>query len=82
MWTPDRRPADAALARMQRICLGCPVRAECAFDASTSGAQCGVYAGVWVPGAQHRTKWIAAHRRLRQIGAGAVGVPSGVGVPA
>lgn len=86
LWTSDRRPPAAVRTHLEQICRRCPVRRDCAAFALTTGAQCGMYAGVWVPeGTQSGgAAWAAAMGRLRTIadtpdGAGgrlAVGVPA------
>jgi Transcription factor WhiB len=81
LWTSDRRPARAVRLHLEQMCQRCPVRRECAADAVKSGAQCGMYAGVWVPERKDNNGWGAAMGELQRIGGlpvGAAGVALGV----
>lgn len=70
LWTPDSRPPVGELEALQAVCGACPVRPSCARDALSESAQCGVYAGVWVPEARNAGSWRAARRRLAVIAGG------------
>jgi len=48
-WTSDIKPPAAQLELMARVCGRCPVLSECAAHALDTGAESGMYAGVWVP---------------------------------
>lgn len=59
-WTPDRKPSSDVMMDFALICLGCPVRRECAAHAIDKGLDNGIYAGVYVPtklNEQQRRTW-------------------------
>lgn len=67
IWTPPRRPARPARLAMEQMCHRCPVKRVCAAEAVTSGAQTGMYAGVYVPQASSEASWVKAMKELAEI---------------
>jgi len=67
LWTPDRRPGRAVRVHLEEMCRRCPVRRRCAADAVSTAAECGMYAGVWVPQLHQLDAWVAAMAKLRVI---------------
>lgn len=72
LWTPEHRPKQHVRVHLEQMCRRCPVRRPCAADAVVSGAESGLYAGVWVPERRKKTQWALAMGRLGDI-AGADG---------
>lgn len=71
LWTPERRPVRDMRVHLERMCARCPVRRECAADAVLTGAEGGMYAGVWVPN-HEQGGWAAAMDVLREVAGDAV----------
>jgi WhiB family transcriptional regulator, redox-sensing transcriptional regulator len=67
LWTPERCPPRPVLVHLQQICASCPVRGQCAADAVLTGAETGLYAGVWVPAHTRYAGWVAAMDDLRRV---------------
>lgn len=67
VWTPERRPARNVRVHLEQMCRRCPVQPQCAADAVLSGAESGMYAGVWVPRLKDKAAWAAAMDELRQV---------------
>lgn len=67
VWTPQRKPRLAVLIPLEQMCGRCPVQRNCALDAVSSGAECGVYAGVWVPERKETNGWSPAMKKLREV---------------
>lgn len=86
LWTPDRKPAGAVRVHLERMCRRCPVRRTCAANAVHTGAQAGMYAGVWVPQRRPEKAWVAAMQRLVLVAggveAGAITAEHALGVSA
>lgn len=76
VWTPNRRPSEAMMAELQRMCVRCPERGRCAGDALDEDAQHGVYAGVFLPGSEQTAVWNAAREQLATIADRPVGEPA------
>ncbi|UVO12829.1 WhiB family transcriptional regulator [Mycobacterium sp. SVM_VP21] len=55
-WTTDTEPAPADLLQMRVICHHCPVRIHCLEHAITTRATAGVYAGIYLPPPERKTK--------------------------
>lgn len=55
-WTTDREPAPPDLLEMRVICHHCPVRIHCLEHAIATRATAGVYAGIYLPPPEHKTK--------------------------
>lgn len=83
-WTSDKHPAPGAWVQLEQMCHRCPVRRRCAAEALATGAETGVYAGVWVPAQTQPRKWAAAMERLERIAKSApsAGTDQPLGVPA
>lgn len=71
VWTPSRRPSGAMFTELKRMCDRCPVRVLCATQALVNGEQNGIYAGVYLPGADQHAAYEAACEELSEI----AGVP-------
>jgi len=67
LWTPDRKPARIVRVHLEQMCQRCPVRRTCAANAVNTGAETGMYAGVWVPQRSAEKSWVAAMQRLQLI---------------
>lgn len=67
VWTPPRKPPLAVLVPLEQMCQRCPVRRECARDAVASEAECGMYAGVWVPEHKESNGWSPAMAKLCEV---------------
>lgn len=67
LWTPEHRPKQDVRVHLEQMCRRCPVGRQCAGDAVASGAESGLYAGVWVPERRKKTQWALAMARLGEI---------------
>lgn len=74
LWTPKRAPVRGVRVHLERMCQRCPVRSACAAWAVQTEAECGMYAGVWVPN-QGDAGWGPAMEQLRGISAEAADGP-------
>jgi len=83
LWTPDRRPPRSVRVHLEAMCRRCPVRRRCAAEAVSTAAECGIYAGVWVPQLHQLDTWLAAMGELRVIAGMPTPAPEAeLGVPA
>jgi WhiB family redox-sensing transcriptional regulator len=67
LWTSDKCPEPVVRRHLEQMCARCPVRRQCAAEAVDSYAQCGMYAGVWVPDYRRINKWLDAMEALREV---------------
>jgi WhiB family transcriptional regulator, redox-sensing transcriptional regulator len=76
VWTPERQPARKVLVHLEQMCRSCPVQSQCAADAVLSGAESGMYAGVWVPQRKPKKSWFAAMHKLQLRAGGLLDEPA------
>ncbi len=69
LWTSDRRPTGVFRVELTRMCQRCPVRRQCAAAAIADGAECGIYAGIYVPERKrsHGSAWESAMVQLQAV---------------